>query len=128
MVKSDLQRICQYDKQQVWQMTCKSIITPDCRCVKNKWFFKIKCNGVHKVHLVACGYSQVHSVNFSKNFSQVVNDITLHILQLMVLHFSYSAKIVFVEADLSPRYVKHAKRQLHHLNKCIYSLVQVARQ
>ena len=50
--------------------------TSHCRCVKNKCIFKIKPNNVYKACLVACGYSQIAGVNFSKNYSQVFNTIT----------------------------------------------------
>ena len=69
----------------------------DAQVCKNKWVFKIKCNSVYWVCLMACGYSQIPDVNFSKNYSPVVNDITFCILLLMVLHFGYSAKIVNIE-------------------------------
>ena len=45
------------NKQQVWHMTSKSLMPSNCRCRKNKWFFKIKHNGVYWMHLVSCGYS-----------------------------------------------------------------------
>ena len=76
---------------------CKCLIPPNCKCIKNKWVFKIKHNSVYQVNLVACGYSQVLSVNFSENYSLVVNNITFCILLLMILHFGYLAKIVNVE-------------------------------
>ena len=47
------------NKQQVWQKTTKSLMPANRRCVKNKWVFKIKQNGVYRACLVACGYSQV---------------------------------------------------------------------
>ena len=72
----------------------KSYMRSNFRCVKNKWALKIICNYVYWACLVACGYSQVLSVDFSKNYSLVVNDIIFHILLLMVIHFVYSAKIV----------------------------------
>ena len=79
----------------------KSLMPPNCRCIKNKCVFKIKHNGVNRVHLVACGYSQVPNVNFSKNYSPVVKNLTFCILLLMVLHFGYSAKIVDGETAFS---------------------------
>ena len=85
------------NKQQVWQKMLKSLKLPHCRCIKNKWVFNIKRNGVYQVHLVACGYSQIPGVNFCENYSPVVDDITFSILLLMVIHFRYSAKIVDVE-------------------------------
>ena len=39
--------------------------------VKNKWVFKIKCNTVHWVRLVACGYSHAPRVDFSKKYSVI---------------------------------------------------------
>ena len=56
------------EKQQVWRKTQKSLMHPNHRCVKNKWVFKIKHNGVYEVLLVACGYSQVPGMDFSENY------------------------------------------------------------
>ena len=42
-------------------------------------------------------YSQVPDVNFSENYSLVVNKIIVCILLLMVILFRYSAEIVDVE-------------------------------
>ena len=52
------------NKQQVWRKTSKSLMPPNQCCVKNKWVFKIKCNGVYQMHLIACGYSQVPGIDF----------------------------------------------------------------
>ena len=71
----------------------KSLMPPNHRCIKNKWVFKIKCNGVYQMHFVACGYSQIPGVDFSKNYALEVNQITFHFLFLMVIHFGCSAKI-----------------------------------
>ena len=96
---------------------------------------------MYQVHLVACGYSQVLNINFSENYSLVVNDITFHILLLMVLHFGYLTKIVnietaFLHGDLDKEIymecpqgmVDVKKDNCIILNKCIYGLVQAARQ
>ena len=80
------------NKQQVWCITCKSLMPPNYRCIKNKWVFKIKCNSVYQACLVGCGYSQVPSVNFYENYSPVVNNITFPVLLIMVLHFGYLLK------------------------------------
>ena len=110
---------------------CKGLMLPNCRCRKNKWVFKIKCNSMYHVHLIACGCSQVHSANFSKTYSPVVNVITFCILLTMVLYFDYSAKIVLEEEIYMefPQVMSDIKKDdCINLNKCIYGLVQAARQ
>ena len=114
---------------------------PNLRCVKNKWVFKIKCNGVYRVHLITYRYSQVPGIDFSENYSLVVNDITFHVLLLMVLHFGYLAKIVDIETALLHGDLKEEiymecpqgmsdvkKHDCVILNKCIYGFVQAACQ
>ena len=64
------------NKQQVWHKIKKSLVPPNQRCIKNKWVLKIKHNSVYRVHLVPCGYSQVPGIDFSENYSPVVNDVT----------------------------------------------------
>ena len=66
-------------------MTCKSLVSHYHGCVKNKCVSKIKCNGVYQVHLMACRYSQVPGVDFSENFSTLVNNATFHVLLLMAI-------------------------------------------
>ena len=89
--------VASMNKQQVWCKTTKSLMHPNQHCVRNKWVFKIKHNGVYRVCLVACGYSPVPGIDFSKKYSLVVNDVTFRILLLMVLHFGYSAKMVDIK-------------------------------
>ena len=93
------------------------------------------------VHLVACGYSQVPGIDFSENYSLVVNNTTFQVLQLMVLHFGYVAKIVDVETaflygDLEEEIYMECPQGMSNvtkdnciiLNKCIYGFVQAACQ
>ena len=114
---------------------------PHCRYIKNKWVFKIKSNKVYPLCLVPCWYSQISSVNFSENYSPVVNNITFCILLLMVLHFGYLAKMVILETAFLYRdyeekiYMKCpqgmsniGKDECIILNKCIYDLVEGGRQ
>ena len=53
--------------------------------------------------LVACMYSQVPGINFYKNCSPLVNNITFHALILMVIDFGYLAKIVNIETGFLSR-------------------------
>ena len=127
------------NKQQVWQKVLKSCMPPNCRCIKNKWVFKIKHNGVYWACLAACGYSQVPDINFSKSYSPVVNSIIFCILLIIVIHFGYLAIIVDMETVLLYRelekeiYMEHPqdmsdteKDDYIILNKCFYSLVQAS--
>ena len=113
---------------------------PNCKSIKNKCF-KIKPNGVYQVYLVAYGYSQIPCVNFSKSYSPKVNNITFHILLLMVLNFSYLGKIVnvktaFLYGGLEEKIYMECPQGMSDmgkcdciiLNKCIYSLGQTMRQ
>ena len=56
--------------------------------------FKIKCNHAYHVQLDACGYSQMPSIDFFKNYSLVVNKATFCIFLLMVIHFT-SARCLY---------------------------------
>ena len=125
------------NEQQVWHKTSKSLMPPNCRCLKNKWVFKIKHNGMYHAHLVECGYSQVPGIDFLDNYSPVGNDVTFRILLLMVLHFSYLAEIVNIEtvclySDLEEEIYMECPQGMSSikkddciiLNKCIYGLVE----
>ena len=129
------------NKQQVWHKTTKSLMPHNWHCVESKWVFKIKCNGMYPACLVACGYSQVTGINFSKNYSPVANDITFHILLLMFLHFWYAAKIVdidmaFLYEDLEEEIYMECPQGMANvkkddciiLKKCIYGFIQAAWQ
>ena len=85
------------NKRHVWRLINRRDIPPNRRCVKCKWVFNIKRNGVFRARLVACGYSQIPGVDFSENYSPVVHDITFRLLLLAMILFSLSAKIVDVE-------------------------------
>ena len=57
-------------------------------------------NGYSKLSetcLVACEYSQVCGIDFSKNYSLVVNNISFCIPLLVVIHFGFSAKTIDME-------------------------------
>jgi Reverse transcriptase (RNA-dependent DNA polymerase) len=60
----------------VWKIIQKSDMPNGRNCIKSKWIFKIKRNGVYRERLVACGYSQVPGVDFQESFAPVINDVT----------------------------------------------------
>lgn len=128
-------------KRKVWRRVKKSSIPSNRRCVKCKWVFKIKRNGVFRARLVACGYSQIPGVDFSESYSPVANDITIRLLLVAMILFGLSAKIVDVETaflygDLEEEVYMENPEGLEDSNDdealllltTIYGLVQSARQ
>ena len=57
-------------------------------------------HGMHWAQLVACGYSQVPGVDFSENYSSVMNNITLRILVIILIKFGPLIKIVNAKTAL----------------------------
>ena len=101
-----------------------------------KWVFKIKHNGVYQWCWVAYRYSQVLGVDFIKNYSQIVNDITFPIELLMVIFFNFATKIVNMNTTFLCRnleeeiYMECSQNKPDigsddciMLNKCIYGFV-----
>jgi hypothetical protein len=68
----------------VWRRVKKSSMPSNQRCVKSKWVFKIKRNGVFGARLVACGYSQIAGEDFPESYSPVANG----------LHSKHSNKLI----------------------------------
>ncbi len=90
---------------------------------------------------VECGYSKIPLVEFSENYSPVVHDVTFRILILLLIVFGLTAKIVDVETaflygnigeeifmESPPGMTDVDEDEVLALNKCIYGLVQAARQ
>ena len=63
---------------------CLKVLCPQWQVHQNEWVFKIKCNCLYGVHLVACKYSQVPGIDFSENYSLVIINITFCILLLIM--------------------------------------------
>ena len=68
-----------------WRKGHLSNVPDSWRCVKCKWVFKIKRNGVFRARLVACGYSQIPGVDYSNSYSPIVHDITFRALLLAMI-------------------------------------------
>ena len=129
------------DTRVVWKIIKRSMIPKDRRVVKSKWVFKIKRNGIFRARLVACGYSQIPGIDFSASYSPVINDITFRMLLLAMIYFGLTGKIVDVETaflygdleeeiymECPPGMMGITSAQVLLLLKCIYGLVQAARQ
>jgi len=126
----------------VWRNIKKTQVPKGRRCVKSKWVFKIKRNGVFRARLVACGYSQVPGVDFTENYSPVVNDVTFRIMLVAMILWNLDAVLIDVETAFlhgeleediymeCPDGMENVNRDEDclHLRRCIYGLVQSARQ
>ena len=106
--------------------------------------FKIKKNGIYRARLVGLGYSQVPGVDFSENFSPVINDVTFRTLLALMLARGWKGKLIDVETaflygDLEEEVYMKCPEGLEEfdgtdpeetcvlLEKSIYGLVQAAR-
>ena len=126
--------------KKVWSVINKESIPEGRRCIKCKWIFKIKRNGVFRARLVACGYSQVPGVDFNESFAPVINDVSFRIMLIVKLIWKFQASIIDVETAFLhgnlqeeiymniPEGMESNNNQCLLLNKTIYGLVQSARE
>ena len=111
-----------------------------------RWVFKVKRNCVYRARLVAKGFSQITGVDFTDNYSPVVNDVTFRSVVARMTIENIKGKVVdidnaFLNGDLEHEiYMKIPggydevinpgvdKEDCLILQKAIYGLVQAARQ
>ena len=126
--------------RKVWRNMKKKDVPKGRRCIKCRWVFDLKRNGIFRPRLVACGYSQVPGVDFTESYAPVINDVTWRILIVTKLLWKLSAKIVdvetaFLHGDLEEEiYMEcpegmglNKEEDCVILDKSIYGLVQSAR-
>ena len=64
----------------VWRHVKRKDHPNDRRLVGCRWVFKVKMNGVYCTRLVANGFSQIPGIDFTDNYSPVVNDVTFRVV------------------------------------------------
>ena len=130
------------NNRNVWRNYKRHDLPHNRRCVKCKWVFKIKRNGVFRARLVACGYTQVPGIDFTENYAPVINDVTWRILIVAMLLWNLEGILIdvecaFLEGELEEEVYMNCPEGLEgvddsidclRLNKSIYGLVQSARQ
>ena len=118
----------------------------DHRLVGCRWVFKVKWNGVYHARLVAKGFSQNPRMDFTDNYSPVVNDVTFRVVVARMLIENMKGKVVdidnaFLNGDLEHEIYMMIpegydevidqgvdKEDCLILQKAIYGLVQAATQ
>ena len=82
----------------VWRHVKRNDHPNDCRLVGCRWVFKVKRNGVYHARLVAKGFSQIPGVDFTDNYSPVVNDVTFRVVVARMIIENMKGKVVDIEA------------------------------
>merc|ERR1712115_164360 len=130
------------NERKVWRKIKKSEIPQDRQCIKNKWVFEIKRNGLFRCRLVACGYSQIPGVDFTESYSPVIHDVTWRVLIILLIARGYYSMIIDIETVFLYRYFEDGEKiymncpdgmtneqdECLELLKTIYGLVQASRQ
>ena len=69
----------------------------DHRLVGCRWVFKVKRNGVYHARLVAKHFSQFPGVDFTDNYSPVVNDVTFRVVVARMIIENLKGKVVDID-------------------------------
>ena len=130
-------------KKRVWEVVERF---DGCPVIKGKWVFKIKRdqNGNvarFKSRYVACGYSQIHGVNYDETFAPVAKLTSLRTLSALSVHYGYDLgnsdiTTAYLNSDLAETvediYVElpdgfRQKGKVGRLLKGLYGLKQAGR-
>ena len=123
----------------VWRKVQRMEMPVERSCVKCKWIFEVKRNGVFRARLVACGYSQVPGMDFTEVYSPVVNDVTIRILFVTEMVWNLESRLLDVETAFlhgelkeeiymdCPEGLEHNEGECLLLIKTLYGLVQSGR-
>ena len=124
----------------VWHIIKRKSIPSGRKCIKCKWVFDIKRNGIFRARLVACGYSQTPGIDFEDYYAPVVNDVVFRIVIILQLVYKLQSAIIdvetaFLHGELKEEIYMNAPQGLEvnygdcvKLDKALYGLVQAARQ
>ena len=78
----------------VWRHVKRREHPQDHRLVGCRWVFKVKRNGMYHARLVAKGFSQIPGMDFTDNYSPVVNDVTFRVVVARMLIENLKGKVV----------------------------------
>jgi len=84
----------------VWHKVLKwSQVPAGWHCIKCKWVLKVKRDGVFHARLVACSYSQIPGLDFSKKHAPVINDVAWQILLIAKLVCNLEAILINIDTE-----------------------------
>ncbi len=124
----------------IWHKVKCSAIPKGQRCIKLKWVFKTKHDSIFCARLVACGYRQIPGVDFTENYAPVMNNVTWHILLVVMIIWKMdviiiNVKTTFLHGELNKEIYMDLPAGLNGdsdkcllLLKVLYGLVQGTRQ
>ena len=81
----------------VWRHVKRKDHQNHCRLFGCRWVFKVTRNGVYRARLVAKGFSQIPGVDFTDNYSPVVNDVTFRAVVARMIIENLKAKVVDID-------------------------------
>ena len=81
----------------VWRHVKRKDCPNDCRLVGCRQEPKVKRNGVYHARLVAKGFSQIPGVDFTDNYSPVVNDVTFRAVAARMLIENLKGEVVDID-------------------------------
>ena len=82
---------------EVWRKVRSTSIPNGRRLVGCNWVFKIKHNAVYQARLVAKMFSQIPGLDFTDNFSPVVNDVIFRVVLTQMIIEKWDVKIVDID-------------------------------
>ena len=75
----------------------KSAILYNHHLVGCKWVFKHKKNGVYYAYFCTLGYSPIPGIDFTANYSPVINNITFCILLVLIVINNWYSKVINIQ-------------------------------
>ena len=101
----------------VWRHVNKKDCPQDQRLVGCRWVFKVKHNDVYHARLVAKGFRKIHGIDFTDNYSPVVNDATFRVVVARMLIENLKGKVVdidnaFLNGDLEHEFFYENSRRV----------------
>ena len=81
----------------VWRNVKRNGHQNDHRLVGCRWVFKVKRNGVYHARLVAKGFSQFPGMDFTDNYTPVVNDLTFRVVVARMIIENLKRKVVDID-------------------------------